>query len=199
MSRLGLFIALIAITGCAHSAKVSNKPVLPSGRTPANTQTGLVDVEVVQQFCVENNFRIVVDTPESASTADSETCFTLAADVMQSQVPIKLDRRAVMPLGNFYDTILELALREKNLSFRDSPGALREYTVRSGSCLNNKFFAVESALQPNGASRAREKCRWEEATSVRSFLPLTGVYPRVAGESLDSFLKKLQGNKTYQN
>jgi hypothetical protein len=185
------------LAGCStfnsRDVERAHRPTFPHhSRTPAAAQPD-ENVHIVQLFCPDGNFYFKAETAVS-DYPGNPNCLTMVEEDMNSPVPIRLNYFTRAPSGNFADVVLEKALNYNDRSYRDMPmKETRDYLVRSGQCGNQAIFLVASAA--NGfqqlSSAAQNICRFEPEFKISSHLPLAGVYPRVFGESLQSFVIKL--------
>jgi hypothetical protein len=191
---LAVFILLTACsTFNSRNAGQPHWPTLPHpGRTPAAVQAD-ENVHIVQLFCPDGNFYFKAETVVS-DYPGNPNCSEILEEDMNSPVPIRLNYFMRAPSGNFADVVLEKALSYDDRSYRDMPmKEVRDYLVRSGQCGNQALFLVAPAAKgfPSSPGVAQNFCKFEPEFRVSSNLPLAGVYPRVFGESLQSFVIKL--------
>lgn len=159
---------------------------------PAAAQPN-VNVHIEQLFCPDGNFYFKAETSPT-DYPGNPNCLTMVKEDMNSPVPVLLNYFTKAPSGNFADVVLEKALNYNDRSYRDMPmNETRDYVVRGGQCGNQAVFLVSSAAIgfPAQPGSTRDFCKFEPEFRISSNLPLAGVYPRVFGESLPSFVSKL--------
>jgi hypothetical protein len=178
-----------------HSRNANNplRPTFPHhDRTPASAQAD-ENVRIAQLFCPDGNFYFKAETAVT-DYPRNPNCITMVEEDMNSPVPIRLNYFTKAPSGNFADVVLEKALNYNDRSYKDmAMNEVRDYVVRGGQCGNQMIFLVASAakgFQPL-SNPAQSFCRFKPEFKISSNLPLAGVYPRVFGESLQSFVIKL--------
>jgi hypothetical protein len=185
------------LAGCStfhpRNADISNRPTLPHhSRTPAAAHPD-ENVHIVQLFCPDGNFYFKAETAVT-DYPGNPNCIATVEEDMNSPVPIRLNYFTKAPSGNFADVVLEKALNYDDRSYKDmAMKETRDYVVRGGQCGNQKIFLVASAAKgfQSLSDSAQNFCRFEPEFKISSDLPLAGVYPRVFGESLQSFVIKL--------
>lgn len=194
-------IALLAIvlTGCVTvtvqaPSKTQAVHTLPQGgRTPAANSSPTINVHITQLFCADGKFYFKAES-KATDYPNHTSCATLAQDDMNSFAALSLYLDDLSVPGNFADLILEKALKQTKMSFRDMPAdEARSYKIRSGQCGQKLVFLVNPAA--NDIARDSEFCRFDSALVVSSRLPVSGIYSRVSGQTMKSFLEILQGSR----
>lgn len=197
-----ILILSLVLAGCVTvtvqaPSKTADLPIFPmKGRAPAASDSNLSPIHFAQIFCADQNFYFKAEAAQNASQPNPN-CITLSEEEMYSPVPVQLSLRSKTPAGNFADVVLERVLKYEDKSFREmATKELREYEIRTGQCGSKLFFLVTlaSKKRPEADPKtnlAASYCRFDQPEKVFSVWPLAGVYPRVYGEPLQNFKRKL--------
>lgn len=151
-------------------------------------------ISFAQKWCIDGTFQFVVEGSFPSLSAPYETCFTLSSDEMYS-APLQTNQKMNRPVGNFVDYLVKNILKRSDLSHKNIPlSGKRKYLVTAGSCLSNQFFTVQMSflsLPAKYVNPARDQCRFEQSYEIASDLPLSGVYPRANGQTVQDFISEL--------